>query len=575
MSSLTYHGEQLLFPQTRTLQALQRAVRSSQHSLRNRLLSIHDDILFLHSLLPLYPPYPVLPNLSCGAWYHPPPSAQSPSATQTPARSSAAAYFKSTDGHCGHWKLSSVRLNVAVVEAAAEAGGCWLVDSTRQGKRWPDSFSRTVPIWCAVVNRAVQRTRQRAQHNAELQEAVVGEDEMMDWDELCMPDVVSDSEAQQVEQLMPEFVNTFINAAGSSTLIRLARILTRPLRPVYIDRSTPPPSSPAEYANLPYLPLLLCNPSVTEPQHERRGWTYIQGAADDAANWARGLLVDEWWTWREQLVSAAGPMECEALADEIVAQRKMRLANAHGLDESKQGQELKHESGTQETKAVEAVGVDARAVEQSGLLIARAAQAPSPQCAGVDAVLYLRVMHGKGAANAMNRTRRQAIPDAADSEEDEAQTTADHIDHSSHSTVPATGSSSSAFASHACSPSSSPAELPPTSYTISVSGLPKDKRSLQDILPAAITYVTRCRALGWRVLVASSEWGVAAGVCIGCVVAGCNSEYEWVGEGGVGVLQSSVSKTTIRVVSNAVYELMPSEFVSRLQLKQINRHFLT
>lgn len=30
-----------------------------------------------------------------------------------------------------------------------------LVDSTRAGKRMPDALSKTVPIWCAVINRAV------------------------------------------------------------------------------------------------------------------------------------------------------------------------------------------------------------------------------------------------------------------------------------------------------------------------------------------------------------------------------------------------------------------------------------
>ena len=30
-----------------------------------------------------------------------------------------------------------------------------LVDSTRAGKRIPDALSKTVPIWCAVVNRAM------------------------------------------------------------------------------------------------------------------------------------------------------------------------------------------------------------------------------------------------------------------------------------------------------------------------------------------------------------------------------------------------------------------------------------
>src|SRR5271155_181541 len=30
-----------------------------------------------------------------------------------------------------------------------------LVDSTRRGKRMPDALSKTVPIWCTVLNRSV------------------------------------------------------------------------------------------------------------------------------------------------------------------------------------------------------------------------------------------------------------------------------------------------------------------------------------------------------------------------------------------------------------------------------------
>jgi len=29
-----------------------------------------------------------------------------------------------------------------------------IVDSTRSGKRMPDALSKTVPIWCAVINKA-------------------------------------------------------------------------------------------------------------------------------------------------------------------------------------------------------------------------------------------------------------------------------------------------------------------------------------------------------------------------------------------------------------------------------------
>ena len=33
------------------------------------------------------------------------------------------------------------------------AARCIIVDSTRRGKSMPDALSKTVPIWCAVINR--------------------------------------------------------------------------------------------------------------------------------------------------------------------------------------------------------------------------------------------------------------------------------------------------------------------------------------------------------------------------------------------------------------------------------------
>ena len=32
---------------------------------------------------------------------------------------------------------------------------CIIVDSTRRGKSMPDALAKTVPIWCAVLNRAL------------------------------------------------------------------------------------------------------------------------------------------------------------------------------------------------------------------------------------------------------------------------------------------------------------------------------------------------------------------------------------------------------------------------------------
>jgi len=36
-----------------------------------------------------------------------------------------------------------------------EKGGCIIIDSTRKGKRFPDSMSKTIPMWSCVVNRSI------------------------------------------------------------------------------------------------------------------------------------------------------------------------------------------------------------------------------------------------------------------------------------------------------------------------------------------------------------------------------------------------------------------------------------
>ena len=81
---------------------------------------------------------PMMANLRNGLWY---------------ARNfDGNCYFKSTDGHTNVWQFSLTRLNLNVVSAACKHGGALLVDSTRTGKRFPDSFTATVPIWCAIIN---------------------------------------------------------------------------------------------------------------------------------------------------------------------------------------------------------------------------------------------------------------------------------------------------------------------------------------------------------------------------------------------------------------------------------------
>lgn len=43
-----------------------------------------------------------------------------------------------------------------VFEWVGKKGGCVIVDSTRKGKRFPDSMSKTIPIWTCVLNRSIR-----------------------------------------------------------------------------------------------------------------------------------------------------------------------------------------------------------------------------------------------------------------------------------------------------------------------------------------------------------------------------------------------------------------------------------
>lgn len=132
-----------------SIHAVTRQLKREQNSLFNCLNSIVSDRSFVEEIRSLYPGIPLLANLRCGLWYTP--------------NADGTCYFKSTDGHTGKWAFSTVRLNLHVARLASVKGGVMMVDATRKGKTFTDAFSKTVPIWCAVLNRAVARLRQLQQ----------------------------------------------------------------------------------------------------------------------------------------------------------------------------------------------------------------------------------------------------------------------------------------------------------------------------------------------------------------------------------------------------------------------------
>ncbi|PNT73455.1 hypothetical protein BRADI_2g58742v3 [Brachypodium distachyon] len=185
-----------------------RRIKRRGSTLYNALRSVAEDAAFVAEIAALWPALPLVANLRCGLWY-----------TQ-PRTLAATCYFKSTDGHAGNWSFSTARLNLHLALLAGERGGCIIVDSTRKGKRFPDSMSKTIPIWCSVLNRAIQRHRLRASNqgsrtNSEMSAAAPnGNGEKYsgssNWDSsVHLPVWVLDTEKNAIEGRVEEWTDRF------------------------------------------------------------------------------------------------------------------------------------------------------------------------------------------------------------------------------------------------------------------------------------------------------------------------------------------------------------------------------
>ncbi|KAL8987418.1 MAG: hypothetical protein Q9177_003367 [Variospora cf. flavescens] len=240
-------------------------------SISNRLSSIYHDSLFVRQIAERYQ-LPLVANERCGSWYIP------------PDIKAGSAYFKSTDGHQGQWAFSTRRLNLQVLDIVEKHGGCIIVDSTRRGKSMPDALSKTVPIWCAVMN-----------------SLLLGE--VYESTGIYTPeDVVSPSEHSQIQARL----DTFVEEAKRLHLNLQARTqaLQKPLRPIFTI-PTSNPSSPIS-RGAPYYPIICLTASSPASRFPRNPPpTYIQGAADDSESWSHGLTPPLFWAHQNQLLSTS------------------------------------------------------------------------------------------------------------------------------------------------------------------------------------------------------------------------------------------------------------------------------
>ncbi|KAK3308828.1 tRNA A64-2'-O-ribosylphosphate transferase [Chaetomium strumarium] len=254
-------------------------------SVTNRLRSIAQDAAFAEEVASALE-LPLVANERCGSWYI------------DPECKVGSAYFKSTDGHTGQWKFSTRRLNLHLLELIGERDGCIIVDSTRRGKRMPDALSKTIPTWCAVLNRVLFPSQPHALY--------------------VPPNTVSSSEASQISALLPDFVSSFLSLAID--LAPLRRTLKKPLRPFWITPEDDLSLTADGLAGIAeeYHPVVCCTASRRVVGAEMSEAGYIQGAGDDTENWALGLTAEVFWRHRETLL-AASESELPGLIGELVA----------------------------------------------------------------------------------------------------------------------------------------------------------------------------------------------------------------------------------------------------------------
>ena len=95
-----------------------------------------------------------------------------------------------------------------------------LVDSTRAGKRLPDALSKTVPIWCAVVNRAT-RLRSLTEASSSDVAVLVAADLDPNFDLRTPPGAVSPHEHAQIAARLDSWAVALAVSHAPSPLCRL------------------------------------------------------------------------------------------------------------------------------------------------------------------------------------------------------------------------------------------------------------------------------------------------------------------------------------------------------------------
>jgi tRNA A64-2'-O-ribosylphosphate transferase len=298
----------------------------------HRLRSIHYDVeTFVRpTLAKLNSEFAVFANERCGAWYTPGGEHGDDDGGEgeggAPHYSSC--HFKSTDGHVGSWLFSLKRLNLQVIEKAITHNGCIIIDAS-VGKEMPDSFSRTISIWCATINAVVNHyQKQMGLLNATMS---LEDSSVL----LYTPHwIVSKAEHQTMLSLLEKHVESVLVNNVVVDPASLATRMKRPLRPFWV---TPDHNIlPTIEEQTTFYPIICVNCSKQASTNKKppliwmepHSFWYTPGAADDHNSWSLNLQPAHFWKHLNQLLDdslTTTEDETDQLIQSIVAAERQSL----------------------------------------------------------------------------------------------------------------------------------------------------------------------------------------------------------------------------------------------------------
>ncbi|KAK4523121.1 hypothetical protein GAYE_PCTG36G1012 [Galdieria yellowstonensis] len=287
-----------------TCKDITRELRNSSLSPLNRLCSIVYDASFVDRIVSLLPSkLPVGGNWRAGRWY---------------VRAEKASFeccFKSADGHYGQWNFSFWRNNLQLLRLLFAKGGAVVVDTTRQGKRFPDSLSKTIPIWCFIINTVLGDFGVWREDNCN--------------NTVCLPEWVPKEERHWILERSKKWLTMIReHEEFQSVLLELVSeySVRKPLKPIWLSRDQPHIEQVlSELVNISFIPVLCV--SVSSPNDnqswlthslksgETYGFRYIQGAGDDEESWSCGLFPELFWRYEEELLSTDTALIKECIKD--------------------------------------------------------------------------------------------------------------------------------------------------------------------------------------------------------------------------------------------------------------------